>query len=284
MSTMNPGTVLVGLHRGRIELRQLLRSPREYVGHLSNPAFFLFTASLQDGAIPGSDVDSSRLVVAGGIASMLVFVALTWLPQQMAGDREDGTMLRLRGTPGGMASYIVARTLSVFAVAMACAALLLIGGAVFTDSGFPGTFARWVTLLWVLVLGLVALALLGAAVGALLPNPRQAVAWVMLPVFGLLFISGVFFPVTSMPRWLQIVGEVFPLKWIAQGVRSAMLPDSALAAETAHSWQHWETVGVLGAWIALGLFLAPRLLLRASRRESGSRLAARREAVGQRSY
>ncbi|MFC4465303.1 ABC transporter permease [Streptomyces xiangluensis] len=277
-------SVSVGLHRGRVELRQMMRSPREYVGHLTNPAFFLLTASLQDGTIPGSTVDSSRMVVAGGIASMLLFVAVSWLPQQLANDREDGTMLRLRGTPGGLSAYIVSRTLTVTVVATFCALLLLAGGALFNGSGFPRTLAQWSTLVWVLALGLVALALLGAAVGAMLPNPRQALAWVMIPVLGLLFISGVFFPVTSMPRWLQIVGEIFPLKWIAQGVRSSMLPDSALVAETAQSWQHWETAGVLVAWIMVGLLIAPRLLLRASRRESGSRLAARREAGGQRSY
>jgi ABC-2 type transport system permease protein len=277
-------SVTVGLDRGRVELRQMMRSPREYLGHLTNPAFFLLTASLQDGDIPGSSVDASRLVVAGGIASMLVLVAVSWLPQQLANDREDGTMLRLRGTPGGLAAYIVAKTLTVTAVALFCALLMLFGGALLTGSGLPGSLGRWLTLAWVLVLGLVALALLGAAVGALLPNPRQALAWVMIPVLGLLFVSGVFFPVTTMPRWLQIVGEVFPLKWIAQGVRSALLPDSALAAETAQSWQHWETAGVLTAWIVVGLLIAPRLLLRASRRESGSRLAARREALAQRAY
>ncbi|MFJ5557831.1 ABC transporter permease [Streptomyces sp. NPDC093250] len=277
-------SVPVGLDRARVELRQMTRNPREYVGHLTNPAFFLLTASLQTGTIPGSTVDSSRLVVAGGIASMLLFVAVTWLPQQLANDREDGTMLRLRGTPGGLAAYIVSKTITVTVVATACALLLLAGGALFIGSGFPRTLAQWATLVWVLALGLVALALLGATVGALLPNPRQALALVMIPVLGLLFVSGVFYPVTSMPRWLQIVGEIFPLKWIAQGVRSAVLPDSALVAETAGSWQHWETAGVLLAWIVVGLLVAPRLLLRASRRESGSRLAARREAVVQRSY
>ncbi|MEU4086546.1 ABC transporter permease [Streptomyces aureus] len=277
-------SLAVGLHRGRTELRQTARTPREYLGHLTNPAMFLVTASFQTGNIPGSPVASSRLVIAGSVAALLAMIAMVWLPQQLATEREDGTLLRLRGTPGGMTAYLVAKTLMVLVIAGLSTALLLVAGALTTDSGFPGSAERWCTLLWVTALGLVALSLLGAAIGALLPNPRQALAWVMIPILGLLFISGIFYPVTSMPQWLRITGEVFPLKWIAQGIRSALLPDSALVAETGHSWQHWQTFGVLGAWTLLGLLLAPRLLLKSSRRESGSRLAARRERVGQRSY
>ncbi|MFI9779503.1 ABC transporter permease [Streptomyces sp. NPDC051956] len=277
-------SLAVGLHRGRTELRQAARTPREYLGHLTNPAMFLLTASFQTGTIPGSPVSSSRMVIAGSVAALLAMIAMVWLPQQLATEREDGTLLRLRGTPGGMAAYLVGKTVMVLAIACLSTALLLAGGALTTDSGFPRSADQWGTLLWVTTLGLVALSLLGAAVGAMLPNPRQALAWVMIPMLGLLFVSGIFFPVTSMPRWLQITGEVFPLKWIAQGIRSALLPDSALVAETGRSWQHWQTFGVLGAWTLLGLLLAPWLLLKSSRRESGSRLAARRELVGQRSY
>ncbi|MGV2917613.1 ABC transporter permease [Streptomyces alfalfae] len=274
----------IGLHRAGAELRQTVRSPREYLGHLTNPVFFLCAAAVQDSTIPGSPVDASGLVVAGGVASMLVLTALTWLPQQLSADREDGTLLRLRGLPGGVAAYVVCKTAMVTVFATFCALLMLAGGAFILGSGLPDTLGQWCTLGWVLLLGLMSLALIGAAIGAVLPNPRQAMAWVMIPVLGLLFVSGIFYPVTSMPSWLQTVGEVFPLKWIAQGVRSSMLPDSALVAETSQSWQHWETFGVLSAWIVAGLLLAPWLLLKSSRRESGSRLAARREVVGQRSY
>ena len=40
--------------------------------------------------------------------------------------------------------------------------------------------------------------------------------------------------------------------------------------EIGHSWRHLETLGVLGAWAIAGLVLAPILLRRMARRESGS--------------
>ncbi|MGC5015844.1 hypothetical protein ACLQ2R_34210 [Streptosporangium sp. DT93] len=61
------------------------------------------------------------------------------------------------------------------------------------------------------------------------------------------------------------------------GMRSALLPDAAVAVEIGESWRHLETAGVLGAWAVLGLLLAPVLLRRMVRGESGSSVAARRE-------
>jgi ABC-2 type transport system permease protein len=66
------------------------------------------------------------------------------------------------------------------------------------------------------------------------------------------------------------------------GMRSALLPDALASVEIGHSWRHLETVGVLGAWAVAGLVLAPIVLRRMARRESGSSVAARREKAMQR--
>jgi ABC-2 type transport system permease protein len=47
--------------------------------------------------------------------------------------------------------------------------------------------------------------------------------------------------------------------------------------EVGHSWRHLATFGVLSAWAVAGLVLAPVVLRRMARRESGSNVAARRE-------
>jgi ABC-2 type transport system permease protein len=47
--------------------------------------------------------------------------------------------------------------------------------------------------------------------------------------------------------------------------------------ELGDSWRHPETVGVLAVWAVGGLLVAPVVLRRMARRESGSRVAERRE-------
>ncbi|MGA4838047.1 hypothetical protein [Streptomyces sp. G45] len=62
-------------------------------------------------------------------------------------------------------------------------------------------------------------------------------------------------------------------------MRAALLPDAAVTVEIGDSWRLWETAGVLGAWAVAGLLVAPVVLRRMARRESGSSVAARRERV-----
>ena len=67
--------------------------------------------------------------------------------------------------------------------------------------------------------------------------------------------------------------------WLGLGMRSALLPAHLASVEIDHSWRHLATFGVLSAWAVAGLLVAPLLLRRMARRESGSSVAARREKV-----
>ena len=55
---------------------------------------------------------------------------------------------------------------------------------------------------------------------------------------------------------MQQVGAVFPLKWMAQGLRSVFLPDTAAPAGAGrHRWEHGRIALVLAAWCVGGLVL-----------------------------
>jgi ABC-2 type transport system permease protein len=103
------------------------------------------------------------------------------------------------------------------------------------------------------------------------------VGYISLPVIALITISGIFYPITALPQWLQWIAQAFPIYWLGLGMRSALLPTSAASVEIGASWRHLETIGALGAWSVLGLILAPMVLRRMARRESGSGVAKRRE-------
>ncbi|WLW57209.1 ABC transporter permease [Streptomyces sp. YU58] len=270
-----------GLQRGGIELRHLLRNGKEMSGHLTNVVVVLVVVAYVGDDVPGTRTPMAHLMIAGFAAYLLFQVGLINLPQILVTEREEGTLLRLRATPGGIPAYLVAKCLLVVAMAFGTLALLLAAAALLVDGPLPHGPGGWLTLLWVTTLGLLAVVPLGAAVGAVLPNPREALALIMLPAMGLLFISGTVFPFTSLPVPVQQVAAVFPLKWMAQGLRSALLPDAARTAEAAGAWELPLVALVLTAWAVLGFLLAVPLLRRSARRESGSRLAARHRKAEQ---
>ncbi|MFG2286046.1 ABC transporter permease [Streptomyces sp. NPDC048595] len=264
-----------GFQRGGIELRHLLRNPKEMSGHLVNIVVALLLAGYISGDVPGTHTPMAHLTLAGFAAYLLFQIGLINLPQILVTERDEGALLRLRATPGGIPAYLVAKSLLVVTMALGTLVLLLTAAALLVDGPLPHDAGGWLTLLWVSALGLLAVVPLGAAIGAVLPNPREALALIMLPAMALLITSGAMFPLSSMPALVQKIASVFPLKWMAQGLRSALLPDAARAAEPAGSWELPTVALVLAAWTVAGFLLAIPLLRRAARRESGSRLTER---------
>lgn len=281
---MNPRAVAVraGVRRGRIEFGQTMTNAGELIGWLWLPVVALVVMhAFGDGPLPGVDFSLGAQSVPGILAMNAVFTGLMGLAMALTLDREDGTLLRAKATPNGMLAYVIGKVLGKAGLTVAVLLLMLLPAVFVFDGLEPGRVATWVTLTWVLLLGLLATLPIGAILGAVFGN-AQSLGFVMLPIMGLVAVSGVFYPITALPGWLQAVGQAFPLYWLGLGLRSAMLPDALAVAEIGGSWRHLETVVVLGAWAVVGFALAPVVLRRMARRESGSSVAARREQVAQR--
>lgn len=168
-------------------------------------------------------------------------------------------------------------------IAIAMNVLYVLVPGLFLFDGLAQTgLDGWLTFLWVFVLGLLATLPVAVGLGAMSDNPRVAAQWLWFGGAGVIAISGILYPFSELPGWLQSIGQVFPYYWLGLGMRSALLPDEAAAIEIDASWRHLETVGVLGAWAVLGLLLAPLMLRRMARRMSGSSVHAAKERAAQR--
>ncbi|MEZ0070788.1 ABC transporter permease [Planotetraspora sp. GP83] len=269
-----------GFARGLIELRQSLTGT-ELLGHLFWPVATLVAIFLLRDRSVGAGGFTLGALILPSVLGMFIALGMLLVIQHLTADREDGTLLRARATPGGIRGYFTGKLVTVSGTVLAYLAILLGPGLLIVDGLDVGGLHSWLTLAWVLILGLLATQPLGAVLGSLISSPCGA-GYLSLPVMGLISISGIFYPITAMPEWLQWIAQVFPVYWLGLGMRAALLPDPAAAVEIGGSWRHLETAGVLGAWALLGLVVPPIMLRRMARRESGSRVAERREKALQR--
>jgi ABC-2 type transport system permease protein len=272
----------VGLTRGRIELRQTFTNAQDLWNYLFPAIILMVVLFFMRGAtVPGTSFSLSSRTMPSALGMSIAFGGLVTMAMALTIDREDGTLLRAKAIPNGMVGYLIGKITLVAGMGVVSLALQLVPGLLVLDGLSVRDASSWLTLVWVVLLGMVATMPIGAILGSLLANPRN-MGVIMLPMMGLIATSGIFYPITNFPVWLQWIAQVFPIYWLGLGMRSALLPDGMAAVEIGESWRHLETVGMLGVWAALGLVVAPIVLRRMARRESGSRVAERREKAMQR--
>jgi ABC-2 type transport system permease protein len=270
--------VRAGLARGRAEIRQTFTTKADLWNYFFPTLIFLVVMFFMRGAsVPGTSFSLGSRTLPSVMGMGIAFGGLVTLMMTLTVEREDGTLLRAKAIPNGMLGYLVGKVVTVSGMTVLAQTFVLIPSLFMLD----GISIEWFTLIWVVVLGLIATLPIGAVAGSLFSNPRNS-GLIMMPVMGLVAVSGIFYPISSMPDWVQGLAQVFPIYWLGLGMRSAMLPDGLSAVEIGESWRHLETVGVLGAWAVIGFFVAPMVLRRMARRESGSSVAERREKAMQR--
>ncbi len=251
-----PGVWRTGLARGRLEVRAFFRERQAVVFILALPAVLLvLLGSIYGHEVTKYGVSVGQLFTAGMIAGGIGSTSFQNLGLSVAAERERGTLKQLRGTPMSPAAYFIGKIIQVFACTVGEVAVLIALGVAAYHLHLPTSPARWWTLTWVFVLGTVACSLIGIAISSLSKSATNSFAVISLPFIVLQFISGVYVPFNNVPPWLQHIAEIFPLKWMSEGLTSALLPNSAVALEPSHSWQHGLTALVLLAWIAGGLVL-----------------------------
>jgi ABC-2 type transport system permease protein len=266
----------LGLARGGIELRQVLTYWPDLIQNTFLPLAQIGVLFLMRGHhVPGTSFSLGSLTLPSVIGMGFAFGGVLGVLGLLSVDREDGTLLRAKATPDGMTAYVIGKITLTSATVLLGLVITLALGLV----AFPGvrlTAPGLATLVWVAVLGLLATIPLGITLGSLIPSP-QFIAVVLLPFGALTAISGIFYPITHLPGWLQGIGQLFPMYWLGLGMRAALLPPGLASVEIGGSWRLPLVFLALALWSVAGLAAAPPVLRRMARRESGSRVAARRE-------
>ncbi|WP_341976125.1 ABC transporter permease [Microbacterium sp. LTA6] len=254
-----PRTIRLGARRIRFELRQYFRAGDQvFFTFLFPTVMYLIFATIFTGDIgEGADaVSMATYYLPGLIAGGILLSGVQGLSIEIAVEKSDGTLKRLGGMPLSPVTYFIGKIGEVFVTAILQIALLIAVAVVVYRVELPTAPEAWARFAWVFVLGLLTCTLLGIALSSV-PRSGKTSSAVVIPIVLLLqFISGVYIAFTMLPEWLQNVAGVFPLKWIAQGMRASLLPDSFKAGEAGGQWDLGMIVIMLGVWLVIGLLLS----------------------------
>lgn len=249
-----PSAVRIGFSRVIPELKMFYRRPEQLALTFSMPAVIcLLLGSIFSDKIPGTQTSTGAVIAASMLAYGILSTSFINLGIGIAADRDTGALRRLRGTPATASSYFIGKIMLVAIASIAEAVIIVALGVWAFGLHLPATLLGWFTLTWVFVLGIISCSLLGILVSNYASNAVSAAVLTNGPAVGLQFVSGTYVPLMALPTWMLVVGSIFPVKWMAQGFRSVLLPPQMMAVEPAGTWEHGRIFLVLAAWSIGGL-------------------------------
>lgn len=274
----------LGIERGLIEFKIMIKDPQTILWMLFIFAIYLLVIWLQRGTtIEG--VSLALLTLPSILGILIAQSGFSDVASGIAFDKEDGTLLRAKAVPRAITGYFIAKVTAVFLMTLVYLIVLFIPSLLVVPGLLANvSFADTGLLVLYIILGLLATAPFGAVLGSVVKTSGSGWGLSMAPTLVLTAISGIFYPITALWGWVQIIAQVFPIYWLGIGFRSIFSPEAAAALEISGTWRTWETVAVLGAWAVVGFILAPRVIRKMTRKVSGGEMEAARQRTAARGY
>ena len=218
--------------------------PAEQPPQPSQPRIEVRTRSLYNATL-----NYKHYMVPGILVALVTMIGTLLTAQNIAREREMGTLEQLNVTPITKAEFITAKLLPFWVLALVDLALgLLVGHLVF---GVPIRGSALLLLFAAAVYLTVALAI-GLLISTGVETQQQAmfVSFFILMIY--LLMSGLLTPIDSMPHWVQVLSEVNPVRHFVSISRAVLVKGAGLA-EIA------RPLGILAVYGAATLALAIRM-------------------------
>lgn len=169
------------------------------------------------------------------ITMSLALLALIAMPSVLVGYRERGVLRRLQTTPAGPVRVLSAQLIVNTGVAVVTLLVLLLAGRFGYHVPLPRQLGGWIVAALFAVAAMMSMGLFVAAVG---PTARAAAAIGAILFYPLMFFSGLWLPIPSMPAVLQHISHATPLGAAWEAFQSSDVGNwpSALALVTMAAW------------------------------------------------
>jgi ABC-2 type transport system permease protein len=236
----------------------------------------LFNALFADGEVDTPDGPwPVRQFYTGSLAAFAaVSATYTNLANTVPILRDEGVLKRWRGTPLPPWAYIAGMIGSAVIVAVIGVVVMLGLGVVAYDLHVSADKMPAAALTF--VVGVAAFAAMGLACAAVVPNARSAPAVANATLLPLAFISNVFIPLDDPPRWLEVIGDFFPLKPFVVSFQDTFNP---FVEAPAFAWRDLAWVGAWGVVASVVALRRFRWEPSASGESSGARSRRRRSVA-----
>ncbi len=226
----------------RLERKMFWRNPTAAFFSFVLPLIFLVLF----GAI--SSQENLKIIVPGIAGLSVMATTFNALANQMTFLRDAGVLKRMHGTPLPGGSYLAGVLGNAATNAVVQVAIVVLASRFAFDLGWP---KNWPDLVVFTFLGVACFASLGVAFSHVIPNFEAAPAYANIVFLPVIFISGVFYDVDTVPAFLRDIADALPLVHVINGFQGAFVTGAGLD-------DLLSDIAVLLLWTALGVWGAIR--------------------------
>lgn len=180
------------------------------------------------------------------IAYIILQSGINYVAIGLAELRARKVLRRFRVTPIKPSQILGSQVLGgALTVLLQVIVLVLAGRFIFGAQ----TYGSWFVAAVPILIGTAAFVGIGFLLTSAARSSESARALATMIAFPMMFLSGVFFPITTLPDWLQTVVHVLPLTWLTDALHQVMNDGAALSAIATD-------LAVLAGWAVVTFALA----------------------------
>ncbi len=165
--------------------------------------------------------------------------------------RRKGILKRLFVTPIKPMDFITAIVLARTGIVLIQLTVLIAFAVLVLGVSIVGNFAAFY---FIVLLGTLVFLNLGFCLGSVAKTQQAVMAVGNIVIFPQIFLSGVFYPIESMPDLIQPIAYMLPLSYVSTAMRDIANEGATLMAITP------SLIGI-GLWFLIGFYLATRLFV-----------------------
>lgn len=159
------------------------------------------------------------------IGMTILFGCVFGMGEIVAGERERGELARLFMTPTSVATVVGGKIISKLVQETGRGIILIVAAIALFGIVINGSIVLTIILL---ILGALCFIGFGIMVSARVSSQEDFMQSVMPITMPMMFLSGVFYPIETMPWIFQKIAYILPLTYVNDALRSAMLKGSSV--------------------------------------------------------
>jgi ABC-2 type transport system permease protein len=216
-------------------------STNEVAGSSGNPfQSILNTINLQINRLYGN-ISYLDFLVPAIIGMTVLFGCVFGMGEIVAGERERGELARLFMTPTSVATVLGGKIISKLVQETGRGIILIVAAIILFGIIINGSMLLTILLI---ILGALCFIGFGIMISARVSSQEDFMQSVMPITMPMMFISGVFYPIETMPWIFQKIAYILPLTYVNDALRAVML----------------KGVGIGGIWIDVVVLIGFTLL------------------------